>query len=520
MSYTLNTNYLYILPEISLIFISVFGIIIVGISNFSPQATLLEKKLIITPAILTITLRGLFFVSFLIFLMHFYLSQNAQLCFNAQSIIDFYSLVLKNSVVLSTAIILLCSSEYLFNHRRALMEFSILIVLATLFLFILLSAYNLFVLFMGIIGFSLNVYVLLLSDCFNKASREASIKYYYLSTLSSGLIISGILIAYLIFHSTNFLTITWLLHCWSVTNNLIEYHLILSIMLYFIIFGFLFKLSAFPCHLWSPEIYDGAPHPITAFFILPIKIATFGIFLRLLTYVFNDLHLVWNHLIWGASVMSMIWGALGGLVEVRLKRFIAYSSINQMGFLLIGLVCGTFEGIRSSLIFLFIYVISNIGFFLLFLTTRDEKTNRALTYLTDLNNFATQNRLLSITLVIILFSLAGIPPLAGFFGKFYLLLHAFESGYYVVVIVGLLTSMISTFYYLRLIKIMWFEKPQSIENLNHTKYNFINRLNNTTLTCYFFIEVLLISFVTWSQFLFKIMDLVTYSCLMPLTPIF
>ena len=399
------------------------------------------------------------------------------------------------------------------------MEFSILIVLATFFLLILLSAYDLFVLFIGIIGFSLNVYVLLLSDCFNRASREASIKYYYLSTLSSGLIISGILIAYLIFHSTKFLTITWILHCWSITENLTKYNMILTIMLYFIIFGFLFKLSAFPCHLWSPEIYDGAPHPITAFFVLPIKIATFGIFLRLLTYVFNDLHLIWNHLIWIASVMSMIWGALGGLVEVRLKRFMAYSSINQMGFLLIGLLCGTFEGIRSSLIFLIIYVITNIGFFLLFLTTRDEKTNRSLTYLTDLNNFATQNRLLSVTLVIILFSLAGIPPLAGFFGKFYLLLHAFESGYYVVVIVGLLTSMISTFYYLRLIKIMWFETPQSIENLSYTKYNFINYFNNNMLTCYFFVEVFLISFVVWSPLFFNIMDMLTYSCLMPLTPL-
>ncbi len=231
-------------------------------------------------------------------------------------------------------------------------------------------------LFLAIIGFSLNIYVLLLYDSFNHSSREAGIKYYYLSTFSSGLLISGIFLAYLIFHNTSFISISWILHNWICFDGFETKNMLLHIMIYFLSFGFLFKLAAFPCHLWAPEIYDGSPHPITAIFVLPIKIATFGLFLRLLSYVFADLYHIWNYIIWMSAFFSMIWGCLGALGEQLVKRFVAYSSINQMGFLFMGLAAGTFEGIRASLIYLVLYVLMNLGFFIIFLTTKDAKTQK------------------------------------------------------------------------------------------------------------------------------------------------
>ena len=155
-----------------------------------------------------------------------------------------------------------------------------------------------------------------------------------------------------------------------------------------------------------------------------------------------------------SAFFSMIWGCLGALGEKIIKRFVAYSSINQMGFLFMGLACGTFEGIRSSLFYLVLYILMNLGFFLLFLTTQEKKTKRSLVYLSDFNDYAQDNYLYSISLVVILFSMAGIPPLGGFFGKYFLFLHSFEVGHYLLVIVGMITSLIATYYYLRIIKIM------------------------------------------------------------------
>lgn len=180
---------------------------------------------------------------------------------------------------------------------------------------------------------------------------------------------------------------------------------------------------------------------------------------------------------------------MGALNESRIKRFIAYSSINQMGFLFIGIACGTFESLRATLIYLFLYVVMNLGFFILFLTTKEQTTLRALTYLTDFNDYAQKNYFYSITLVIILFSMAGIPPLGGFFGKYYLFLHSFETGQFSLVIIGMVTSVIATYYYLRIIKIMWFEKP--INN----RFLFRTILENDIFSLYIFIEFILIAFL-------------------------
>jgi NADH-quinone oxidoreductase subunit N len=507
-------NFLNINPEIYLSLIIVLGLTLVGTANFLPRAETFAQKKAVAWSIYSLTKWSLFFtLCFYIICLCFF--KNTMLNFNAYSITDFYTNSLKFAVIFTTLLILNSANDYVQNHPRHLMEYPLLLLLTTVFLLILISSYNLMTLFLAIIGFSLNIYVLLLYDSFNHSSREAGIKYYYLSTFSSGLLISGIFLAYLIFHNTGFISISWTLHNWilfdTLGNTLGTKNMLLSIMIYFLSFGFLFKLAAFPCHLWAPEIYDGSPHPITAIFVLPIKIATFGLFLRLLTYTFGDLYFIWNYIIWMSAFFSMIWGCLGALGEQIIKRFVAYSSINQMGFLLMGLAAGTFEGIRAALIYLLLYVLMNLGFFILFLVTKDSTTKRSLTYLTDFNIFAQNNYLYSITFVIILFSMAGIPPLGGFFGKYYLFFHSFEVGHFLLVVTGMITSVIATYYYLRIIKIMWFEKPLI------SRLSFEANFSEVLFFVYIMIEFLLIAFLIWSPWIFDYGNLLSATCINPLT---
>ena len=503
-------DFLNINPEIYLSLIILICLTLVGTANFVPQAKTIFQKKEITLTISAITKWSLRFTLFLYFL-HLDFYPGTLLNFNSYAITDFYTNSLKFAIVLTTLIILNGSNDYVKNHPRALMEYPILILLTTVFLLILVSSYNLMTLFLAIIGFSLNIYVLLLYDSFNHSSREAGIKYYYLSTFSSGLLVSGIFLAYLVFHNTSFMSISWILHNWACLNSFASKNILLYIMIYFLSFGFLFKLAAFPCHLWAPEIYDGSPHPITAIFVLPIKIATFGLFLRLLSYVFGDLYHIWSYIIWMSAFFSMIWGCLGALGEQLIKRFVAYSSINQMGFLLMGLAAGTFEGVRASLIYLALYVLMNLGFFILFLTTKDLETKKSLTYLKDFNLFSQNNYLYSIGFVIILFSMAGIPPLGGFFGKYYLFFHSFQVGHISLVVTGMATSLIAIYYYLRIIKIMWFEKPMK------SRFFFKTSFSQSLFAYYTLIEYLLIGFVIWSPWIFDYGNLLSATCINPMT---
>jgi NADH-quinone oxidoreductase subunit N len=503
-----------LLPEIYLSLIILIGLIVVAGSNFSPKANIVEKKKNVTPLVYNVVLFGFIFT----FLSYIFLDINGwssgNILFNGYTVVDAYSSAVKTAVVFTTIVIFWNSKNYLKNNPRHLMEFPILIALTCLFLLILVSSYNLMTMFLGVVGFSLNVYVLLLYDSMNHSSREAGVKYYYLSTFSSGLLLSGIFFAYLVFHSTDFLQIKTSLAYWSTTGELQSYTIILAIMLHFIIFGFLFKLAAFPCHAWAPEVYEGSPNPITALFVLPIKIATLGFFIRLLTYVFNDLYYIWSFVIWFASIFSMLWGCFGALVEKNFKKFIAFASINQMGFLLIGVACGSFNGTRASLIYLLIYAIMNLGLFIIFLNTYESNTKRNIGYLTDFTYFAKHNWLYSITLVIILFSMAGIPPLAGFFGKYYLLLHAFEEQLYSLVIVGMLCSLVSTYYYLQIIKIMWFEKQPNEINLH-----FETHIDKKSQYLFYALEISLIQFIFWNDIIFGYFNKITLVCQNVLTGI-
>lgn len=500
-----------ILPEIYLLIIILVALVLVGTSNFVPVSNEVEKKTNVAPSLYMLTINAMWITGLICIFQFLFFSNKSLVNFASYSITDIYTLTIKLLVLLTTILILSSSKDALRKHPRHLMEYPVLILLTTLFLMILISSYNFITVFLSVLGFSLNVYVLLLNDAFNQASREAGIKYFYLSTVSSGLLISGIFLLYLIFHSTSFMSISWLIHNWIFFDNLKTSSFLISVMLYFIIFGFLFKLAAFPCHLWAPEVYDGSPNAITAMFVLPIKVATFALFLRILGHTFGDLYQYWHYILWMSAFFSMLWGCLGALTEQNIKRFVAYSSINQMGFLLMGLTSGTFEGFRSALIYLLLYVIMNAGFFLLFLTTREINSNKSLTYLSDFNDFASKNYLYSIGLVIILFSMAGIPPLGGFFGKYFIFLHSFETGHLFLVFIGMVTSVIAAYYYLRIIKIMWFEQPI------FDRFIFKTSMTGHLLEIYVFIEFILIWFLIWSPWLFWLMNYLTKVSIHPLS---
>jgi NADH-quinone oxidoreductase subunit N len=427
----------------------------------------------------------------LLFMMYYELAKPVQtvFLFEMYFVFDFYTTVLKFAVVMTTILVLLASYDFLSDVNRVRIEYPVLVVFSMLFLCLLISSYNFISMFISIVGFSLNLYVLLLIDK-HPASREAGVKYFYLSTFSTGLMLFGIFILYFVFHTTDFYFFKLLssgntsilpsatlidLHIPNLTSSFVSNITLTAIS--FIMIGFFFKLAAFPCHWWTPEVYDGSPDPVMAFFILPVKIATFGFFVRLLNHVLPQIHifsdvLAWKPLIFSAATGSMLVGCFQALLERKIKRFLAYTSINQMGFLLVGVCSNTLDGYMAALMYLLIYISMNVPFLCIFLffyrsivkLERDgvyspiveHKFALSLVYLTDFQAFAKEYRGYACILAIVLFSMAGLPLTAGFFGKFYLLLSAFNQ-FPLLIVIGLLTSLISTAYYIRIVKILFFE---------------------------------------------------------------
>lgn len=343
---------------------------------------------------------------------------------------------------------------------------------------------DLVVMFISLIGFSLAVYTMIISDNKRHVAREAAIKYFYLSAISVTLILFGITINYLIFETTNYEAtekcIKWLFHYGYFPPEL------MMMMLAFLSFGFFFKLAAYPGHLWAADVYEGSPKPAFAFFVLPSKVIVLIVFIKLMTDVYGELHGLWEPLLTIACVGSLVWGGLAAVYERKIKRFVAYTSINQIGFLLIGLVSNVpgSDNYKYTLVYLVVYTIMTLNLLIVYL-----QTYPAIIYITDVNPFHKYNPFMGMVLVFTMFAMAGIPPLAGFWGKYYLLVAAFKANYVFIVKVALAISMISTFYYIRIVKIMLFEK------LNLPKVY----VSKPTLVFLLIVNVLLITFVCFTD---------------------
>jgi NADH-quinone oxidoreductase subunit N len=356
-------------------------------------------------------------------------------------------------VTLAALFVLLSSEQYVREQRRHTLEFAIMLASALLMLLVLINANKLIVTFLTVGGFSLCLYILILFDIVAKASREAALKYFYLSTLSTGLILFGSFLFYVANKETQFGELLTLLVYTPTADALV----LSQAAIVFVLTGLFFKLSAFPAHLWAVDVYEGSPAPVMAFFILPVKIAVFFALIRILNTAFVGYENIWLPCLSLAAVGSLAWGAFAAAQERKITRFLGYASINQLGFLLLAAATTTDKATNAIVLYLVLYALMTGGFLLAFIHAR-RYDNHNLIYISDLRGFAKLERLLSWNVATALFSMAGVPPLGGFFGKYLIIDAALCGGLYAQVVVALATSVISTFYYLQIIKAFWFEE--------------------------------------------------------------
>ena len=341
---------------------------------------------------------------------------------------------------------------------------------------VMISSNDLIVFYMGLELQSLALYVLATYNRDQLKSSEAGLKYFVLSALSSGLLLYGCSLVYGFSGSTNFDIIS---------NQLNSEEYVLTFGIVFILVGLAFKISAVPFHMWAPDVYEGSPTTVTLFFTIVPKIAALTVFIRFLYVPFLNLIDQWQMIIVFLSIASMVFGAVAAIGQTNIKRLIAYSSIGHIGYTLAGLATASNEGIQSSIIYISIYVVMNLALFscLLMLRRKDQYYED----IDDLSGLSKNHPLLSLCLLLILFSLAGIPPLAGFFAKFYVFKAVLEQSMYFLAIVGLLSTVVAAFYYLRIIKIMYFDKEKDKYDTDHSLWLKFSLTVSTILILLYFI---------------------------------
>ena len=376
--------------------------------------------------------------------------------FNNSYKIDNLSIFMKIITIISGIFVLISSYKYVKLEKIIKIEYSILILSSILGMLVMISSYDLIVFYIGLELQSLSLYVLAAFNRDKAKSSEAGLKYFILSALSSGLLLYGCSLIYGFSGSTNFYLI-------SESVNASEYGIIFGIV--FILVGLAFKISAVPFHMWAPDVYEGSPTSVTLFFSVVPKVAALTVFIRFLYVPFFNLFDQWQMIIIFLSLASMIFGAVAAIGQKNLKRLIAYSSIGHMGYALAGLSVGTNAGIQSSIIYICIYLIMNLGIFCcLFMI---KKNDQFFDNLEDLSGLSKNHPIISLSLLLLLFSLAGIPPMAGFFAKFYIFMSVIEESMYFLAIIGLLTTVVSAFYYLKIIKIIYFDEPKQHYDKDH-----------------------------------------------------
>ncbi len=396
--------------------------------------------------------------------------------FNNSYKIDYLSTYMKILLILSGIFVLLSSSKYIQIIKINKIEYPILILSSVVGMMVMISSNDLILFYIGLELQSLSLYVLASFNRDNILSSESGLKYFVLSALSSGLLLYGCSLIYGFSGSTNFNLI-------SENMNQNSYGVTFGVV--FIITGLAFKISAVPFHMWAPDVYEGSPTSVTIFFAILPKIAALAVFIRILYVPFLNIIDQWQIIIVFLSIASMLFGAIAAIGQKNLKRLIAYSSIGHMGYALAGLSTGTNLGIQSSITYISIYLFMNLAFFCcLFMLRRDEKYFENIE---DLSGLSKNHPILSFSLLIVLFSLAGIPPLVGFFAKFYIFTAVVEQSMYSLAIIGLLSTVIAAFYYLRIIKVIYFDPEKEIYEKNHSIGLKISLAFSTIFILFYFI---------------------------------
>ena len=434
-------NFQYILPEI-FISISIMLLLLVGVFKKN-SASLIYNLSNISLVILLALIINLS-------------SLDTIYLFNNSYLIDNLSNYMKIILVGSGIFVMLTGSKYIQAINLNKIEYPILILSSILGMMIMISSNDLIVFYMGLELQSLALYVLASFNRDNLLSTESGLKYFVLSALSSGLLLYGCSLTYGFSESTNFD---------QILINSTEFNYGTTFGIVFILVGLAFKISAVPFHMWAPDVYQGSPTSVTLFFAILPKIAALSVFIKFLYTPFVNMNDQWQTIIVFISIASMIFGAVAAIGQKNLKRLIAYSSISHMGYALAGLATVSNQGIQSSITYISIYLVMNLAFFsCLFMLKRNDKYYENIE---DLSGLSKKHPILSFSLLIVLFSLAGIPPLAGFFAKFYVFLAVIEQSMYFLAIVGLLATVVAAFYYLRIIKIIYFDPEKEEYETSH-----------------------------------------------------
>ncbi len=426
MTYNLNI----ILPEIFLS-LSILIILMLGVfikKSFNLIFNLTSLILILTVAIILNN------------------PNNEEKIFLDSFIRDSFSNYFKILILISSLFVLNSSKNFINENKLDKFEYPIIILLSILGMFFMVSSNDLILFYLGLELQSLSLYILATIDRDNLRSTESGIKYFVLSALSSGLLLYGCSLLFGFTGSTNFDLIA---------EQLDKENTGAVFAMVFILVGLAFKVSAVPFHMWTPDVYEGAPTSITSYFAVVPKVAGLALLIKFMFIPFSNILIEWQTIIIFISIGSMILGAMAAIVQKNIKRLLAYSSIGHIGYALAGVATGTTSGYESSVVYISIYVIMNIGAFsCLYLLKKDGEYKENIS---DLSGISKKHPLLSISFLIILFSLAGIPPLAGFFAKFYVFTAVIEEKMYVLAIIGLMTTVISAFYYLKIIKTIYFD---------------------------------------------------------------
>jgi NADH-quinone oxidoreductase subunit N len=366
--------------------------------------------------------------------------------FDGSFVVDGFARFLKILALLGSAAAIVMSLDYAKRERQRRFEYSVLIVLSTLGMMMLISAADLIALYLGLELMSLPLYVVAASHRDSLRATEAGLKYFVLGALSSGMLLYG---ASLIYGFTGTVSFSGIAHAAPSGGVGLIFGLV------FLFAGFCFKVSAVPFHMWTPDVYEGAPTPVTAFFAAAPKVAGIAMFVRATVVAFPGITSQWQQIVVFVAIASMLLGSFAAIGQRNIKRLMAYSSIGHMGFALIGLAAGTAEGVQGVLVYMAIYVTMTLGTFAVILAMR--RSGGMVETIDQLAGLDRTNPTMAFFLAMLLFSMAGVPPLAGFFAKFYVFLAAIKAGLYVLAVVGVLASVVGAYYYLAIIKTMYFD---------------------------------------------------------------
>ena len=378
---------------------------------------------------------------------------NYDILFSKSSFINFFKIL----VLVGSAASIIISKEYFLGIKLINFEIPILLLFSTLGMMLMISANNLMSMYLAIELQSLSLYVAAAIKRDSLSSAESGVKYFILGALSSGILLYGFSLIYGFTGSMNFDEINFYLLRYENLNLGLIFGLV------FVMVGLAFKVSAVPFHMWTPDVYEGAPNSITAFFAIVPKIAAVALIYRFCLVPFENFYLEWSQIVIFLSVASMFLGAIAAIAQSNIKRLLAYSSIGHIGYILIALVAANDDGVKASSIYMFSYMVMNIAIFTILLSIKVK--NEYLVNISDLKGISKSNPIVSLCIAIIMLSMAGIPPFIGFFGKFYVFIAAIENELYVLSILGVLASVISAYYYLRIIKIMYFDEKNNEEQL-------------------------------------------------------